>query len=259
MHTGPSHNSLFASLVETLRATSLPLCFFSSFLFYCTAPPPIIIEALPNRVMETVEIDSICSFKAFGDIKFSLRGERRSAKIDVIWRGDSNCTIALYTLLGGTFASVAVDSSGAWNITAADSMYKKNPHDKVSIGGFFDYSLTFREFLRVATGRLLDRSFIREPCDSLYPRGKKAFLYWHEDPTRGRGYAITVVIDRKHISITDVIYGRKRPEPWDLSISRTKNGAPEEIRFKDGNNNYFYLKYGTVVVKRGKHCRTERL
>ncbi len=217
------------------------------------------METLPKQLAQLARIDSVCLFKASGDMKFSIRGERHSAGIDIIWRSDSDFTVALYSPLGGTVASVVADSSGAWNISAGDSVLKKRATDMVSVGGILDYSLTFEEFMRAATGRLLDSAIMRTPSDSLSIRGKKAFLYWPEDTLAGRRFGITAVIDRKHFSLTDVIYSRKGPSPWALSVASSKKGTPEEIRFQDRNNNYFYLKYGTVVVKRGAHCRAERL
>ena len=228
-------------------------------LVWCTAPPPLTLATLPGRTVAVSLIDSVCQFKASGEIKFSVRGERHSAGIDVVWRSDSDFTIALYSLLGGTVASVATDSSGAWIITAGDSILRKHGGDRVSLGGMLDYSLTFKEFLLAATGRFLDSTIMKTPCDSLLIRGKKAFLYWPEAPGAGRAFEVTAVIDRKHFSITDVIYAKKDSALWSLATSLSKKGAPEEIRFKDRNNNYFYLKYGTVIVKRGSNCRTERL
>ena len=244
---------------EALRATPLLLCLFSSLLLWCTAPPPLTIQTLPKQWRGGAFMDSLCSFKAFGDIKFSLRGERHSLKIDVVWRGDSDFTIALYSPLGRSLLSVTPDSLGAWRIIAADTLFTKGSQDRVSLNGYFDYSLTFSEFLRAATGRLLDTAILEKPSDSLSLKGKKAFLYWRGDSTIGRAFDITAVIDRKHFSILDVIYSKKALSVWELSISSNKRGAPEEIRFKDQNNNYFYVAYKTVIVKHGKHCRSERL
>jgi hypothetical protein len=228
-------------------------------LLGCTTPPPLTIDSLPKRLAAFSPPDSVCSFKAFGDIKFSIYGERHSAKIDLLWRRDSAFTLSLYSPLGGALASVVADSSGIWSITAGDSVMKKHGYDRVSVGGFLDYSLTFDEFLRAATGRLLDSTIMRTPSDSLRLSGKKASLYWPMDSSAGRRFGITAVVDRKHLSLTDVIYSKNGPELWELTATSIKKGVAEEIRFKDRNNNYFYLKYGTVIVGRGKDCRTERL
>jgi hypothetical protein len=244
---------------RTFRATVLPISFVAPVFLWCTAPPPLSMETLPRPLASLAPIDSICSFKAFGDMKFSLRGQRRTVKIDVIWRGDSNFTIALYSPFGGAVASASASSSGAWNINAGDSVLQKRPREKVSVGGMLDYSLTFEEFLRAATGRLLDTTVKATPADSLILKGKEAFLMWREDSAAGRPFDITATLDRKHFSVTDVIYSKKGLDVWELAVSRSRKGAPEEIRFKDGNNNYFYLKYSAVVIERGRNCRSERL
>jgi hypothetical protein len=89
--------------------------------------------------------------------------------------------------------------------------------------------------------------------------GKKTFLFWHEDSAKGRDFQITAIIDRKHFSITNVIYSKKEPSSWELSLLSFRKGRAKEIRFKDTNNNYFYLNYETMVIKHGNKCERERL
>jgi hypothetical protein len=258
IHLNPRGNRLSTpSGHPRLRLKSL--LSLAPLILWCTPPPPLTIESFPKQLAAFLSPDSMCSFKAFGDIKFSIRGVRRAAKIDLLWRSDSAFTLSLYSPLGGAVASVVADSSGIWNITAGDSVLKKHASDKVSVGGLLEYSLTFDEFLRAATGRLLDTTIMRTPSDSLGLSGKKNLLYWPMDSSAGRRFGVTAVVDRKHLSLTDVIYSKDGTELWELKASSIKKGVAEEIRFKDGNNNYFYLKYGTVIVGRGKDCRAERL
>ena len=134
----------------------------------CTAPPPLDKETLPNVITAFAPMDSLCSFKAFGDIRFSLHGERLSAKIDVVWRSDSNFIIALNSRWGASLALITADSSGAWRISAGDSLYKKRPEERIALEGILDYPLTCEEFLRIATGRIFGATTLQGPCERLF-------------------------------------------------------------------------------------------
>ena len=252
-------SSVLRSAITTMHATFFFVWFLSSFILFCSPPPPLtrdIASELPGAFAPN---EAICSFKGYGDIGFSMNGQRHKTKIDVLWRSDSDFTIGLYSPIGGTLASVSGDSTGLIRIIAGDSVYQKSLGESVAIGDFLDYSLSFKEFLRVATGRFLDPSFVEDRRDSLFLSAKKAFLYWPEDSTKGRNFQITAIIDRKHFSITDVIYSRKDPSSWELTQLSFRKGRAKEIRFKDKNNNYFYVKYETMVIKHGKKCESERL
>jgi hypothetical protein len=245
--------------IKGMRRVLFSVGFLSSFFLFCSPPPPLtmdIASALPSALSPH---DGICSFKGYGDIGFSMNGQRHKTKIDVLWRSDSDFSVGLYSPLGSTLASVRGDSSGLIRITTGDSVYQKSISESVAIGDFLDYSLSFKEFLRVATGRLLDTSFVADQCDSLFLSAKKAFFYWPEDSTKGRNFHITATIDRKHFLLTDVIYSKKEPCSWELTQLSFRKGRAKEIRFKDKNNNYFYLKYETMVVKHGNKCESERL
>jgi hypothetical protein len=245
--------------IKAMRRVLFFIGLLSSFFLFCSSPPPLtmdIASALPSALALG---DGICSFKGYGDIGFSMNGQRHKTKIDVLWRSDSDFTVGLYSPIGTTLASVRGDPSGLIRIIAGDSVYQKGLSEKVAIGDFLAYSLTFKEFLRVATGRLLDASFIGDRCDSLFLSAKKAFLYWPEDSTKGRNFQITGIIDRKHFLLTDVIYSKKEPCSWELTQLSFRKGRAKEIRFKDKNNNYFYVKYETMVIKHGNTCESERL
>jgi hypothetical protein len=274
MSIGALHNSLRATSPHKASAVFLPVLrialsakrrvfffvgFVSSVFLFCSPPPPLtkdIASALPSVVAPD---DGICSFKGYGDIGFSMNGQRHKTKIDVLWRSDSDFTVGLYSPLGSTIASVRGDSSGLIRIIAGDSVYQKRLSESVAIGDFLSYSLSFKEFLRVATGRLLDASFASDRSDSLLLSAKKVFLYWPEDSTKGRNFQISATIDRKHFLLTDVIYSKKEPSSWELTQLSFRKGRAKEIHFKDKNNNYFYVKYETMIIKHGNKCESERL
>jgi hypothetical protein len=225
----------------------------------CTVPPPLNKEALPNLLSALGDMDSLCSFKAFGDMKFSFHGQRLTAKIDIIWRSDSNFSIVLNSPWGGRLASIVADTSDQLTIRAGDSIIKRRIDDKIDLDGILNYPFTFHEFLRITTGRNLCSRVVREPSDSLFMKGKKTLLVWYEDSVKGRPFTVTATVDRKHFAITDVIYRRSSSPRWLLSVSSINGGEPEEFRFEDQYNNYFYLNYETVFVRRGDRCRRERL
>jgi hypothetical protein len=237
----------------------LAAIFFLPLALSCTLPPPLNREAIPDLFSDFSSMDNLCSFKGFGDMRLTVRGERLSAKIDVLWRSDSNFSIVLNSRWGGLLASVTADSSGELAIRAGDSIVIKRSDENVSFNGILEYPLTFGEFLRIATGRILGGGILRESCDSLFVRGNKTFLVWREDSAKGRPFAVTATVDRKHFAVTDVIYDRSRSPCWRLSVSSIKGGVPEEFRFEDNYNNYFYLNYEKVIVRHGTHCRGERL
>jgi hypothetical protein len=235
------------------------LLFFPLALL-CTAPPPLSMEPLPNVFSAIASMDSLCSFKAFGDMKLSQHRERLTGKIDVLWNSDSNFSINFYSPWGGRVASIATaDSTHELSIRAGDSVVKKRMDDKIALDGIIDYPLTFQDFIRIATGRILLSRIDRVPNDSLVLKGNKAVLIWREDSMKGRPFTVSAVVDRKHLAITDVIYRQSNSPRWQLSISSIKDGAPEEFHFEDQYNNYFYLNYETVIVRRGDRCRRERL
>jgi hypothetical protein len=229
-------------------------------LLLCTLPPsPNVKENFPDICQALWAADSLSLFKGYGEIGFSIKGERHTAKIDVLWRGDSNFTIVFCSPFGTSLASIVADSTGLWIITAGDSIYKKRADDRIAINGLFNFPFTFCDFLQAATGRLPDRTISKKQHDSLFLNEKKAFLFWNGDSSSGRIFDITVIISRKHSFLTDVIYLKKFPDPWELSLSSFKKNVAQEIRFKDASNNYFYLKYKEVTTKYNIRCRRERL
>ncbi len=238
---------------------ALFLCQFCVLLFHCTPPPPLSRETLKSLCSSLTIREALCSFKGFGDIVVTRRGDKLKATIDVLWKSDSNFSVAIYGPFGQRVASIVADSADKWEITIKDKVYWKYPDDRIADEEFFDYPFTCKEFVRMLTGRFPDYSVMRKQSDSVSFKGKKAFVHWSGDSLQDRAIDVTAVINRKHSSITDVICLNKNPFPWELSLSSFKKNVPKEIRFKDRDNNYFYLKFETVFVKYGVSCRAERM
>jgi len=223
----------------------------------CGSLPPPVMPDTNTLLTPLMQPDSMCGFKGFGDVYFTVNGQRAKAKVDVQWHGDSDCVIDVYSPLGGTLASVRADPSGAWTITQAGSSLKKLPSDRVAlIEGAEAYPFSYVQFAAIIIGKLPNRSFCTQKPDSMIIEEKKTALLWRADSAQGRPYAITALIHRKHSTITDVLYDKKGSTPWSLTFSSFTGGNAKEIRFKDEHNNYFYVRYDRVVSqKKATGCR----
>jgi hypothetical protein len=223
----------------------------------CAPPPPVTKENIPDLLAPIGKFNDVCGLKGFGDIRLTINGQRAKAKFDVVWQGDSNFTLNIYSPFGGLLVSISADSTGAWTITSGDSCYKKQPGEHVALGeASIDYPFSYVEFLHAVIGRFPDRIITQKRPDSLFIERKNAFLLWQGDSSVAGRFAVTAIINRKHSAVTDVIYREAGQAPWELTFSSFGGGGAKEIRFNDSHNNYFYVTYERIVVlKSGPACR----
>ncbi len=237
-----------------IRLSPLLICLF--FTACTVIPPRITRDTLPSLFLPLEPRDSICLFEAFGETKFSVKGQRFGAHIELQWRGDSDFNVGFYSPFGGRIASIAPACGGFWDIKAGDSLYKKLPHENMDLGqGFIEYPFTYAQFMHILTGGLLDYAILKKNADSLSFDGKRGFCYWHNESIGGREYDIIAIINRKQSRVTDVIYRTKSPAVGELAYSSFKDGVPKEIRFSDPNNNYFYVNYERIFQRTGAQCQ----
>jgi len=203
-------------------------------------------------------MDSITSFKGYGKLQLGVRGQRVGLNIETVWKGDTNFTINLYTIFGTTIATISTDSAGKLSVRAGGMLNeKKSPDDTIDIGSkLIDYPFTYRDFMHILTGRLLKSEFIHRPSDSLSLQETNAYLYWNPDICHGNNFSITMEINRKQSRIKKVSYSSPGSKGWKLVYASFGNNVPEEIQFKDANNNYFNLTYEDVSCRCGAaECR----
>ncbi len=225
----------------------------------CATIPPITRESLPALFASLATSDSVCAVKGFGELGITAGGRRLTATIELQWRGDSDFTLNLYSPFGGLIASAAGDSTGEWTVSEGTSSFKKLPRDSVELGhGMIDYPFSYSDFLHILSGRLPDCGIMRKDADSLFLNGKKAFLHWYGTSMYGRTMTVTAIINRKHSSVTDVIYHVTKEPAWDLTFSSFTRGVAKEIRFKDAHKNYFHLSYEKMISWRGGECRDKK-
>jgi len=238
------------------------LLFLIAFMFFtqCTVPPvPVGKEMLPSLFLPFESQDSVCLFEAFGETKITVNGQRFGAPIEIYWKSDRDFKVEFYSPFGGRIASIASELGGMWDIKVGDSLYEKLPQEKVRLGhGFMEYPFTYREFLHILTGRLLDYAILKKNVDSLSFDKKKGSCFWFDADVSGRRCDVIATINRKQSSVTDVLYHIKSPGAGDLAYSSFKDGVPKEIRFSDPSNNYFYLNYDRIFQRTGAQCRKER-
>jgi hypothetical protein len=113
--------------------------------------------------------------------------------------------------------------------------------------------------MQVMTCRLLDAGVLKKSPDSLIFDGKNSRCYWNNDLIQENKFDVIAVISRKHSCVTDVVYRAAGSSKWEVDYSSFRDGVPKEIRFSDPNNNYFYLNYERIFLRRGAgDCRKER-
>lgn len=227
----------------------------------CTTPPaPFVKDALPSLFLPFESQDSLCHFEAFGQTKFTVNGQRFNAHIELTWKSDRDFKVEFYSPFGGLIGSMTPERSGCWNIVIGETQTKKCPNENVEMApGQLKYPFTYDQFMKVMTCRLLDAAVLKKAPDSMSFDGKNGRCTWNNDKIRDNTFDVTAIISRKHSSVTDVVYRAKGTSIWEVGYSSFREGVPKEIRFSDPNNNYFYLAYERIILRKGAvQCRKER-
>jgi len=227
--------------MKRLIALCVGLCLCSC----ATLPPPSIQQSqLPAIVQRLSVIDSLAWLQGYGTLELNARGQKAKLTIETVWNGDNDCTINLYAMFGVTIASLSIDSTGRITVRAMKQELIKDPDDTIDIGmKLINYPFTYRDFMHILTGKLLNSSFVRNPYDSLSLLENDAQLLWNTRLHTGGDYTVTAEINRKQSRIIKVRYTAPGVKGWQLDYASFNDTLPQEIRFKDANNNYFNLTY----------------
>jgi hypothetical protein len=225
------------------------------FLLICscaTTRPPVVQEQMPSLVKRLLACDSLSWLKGYGNLQLGVHGQKVKLSIETVWNGDSDCTINLYMLFG-TVATLSTDSTGRITVHAMKREIVKEPDDTLDIGmKMVSYPFTCRDVMHILMGRLLNTSFVNQEPDSSVMVEDTAHLLWLNPMHTGGNYTVDVEINRKQSRITKVSFCASGNKGWQLDYTAFNDTLPQEIQFKDANNNYFNLYYDKLT------CGVER-
>ena len=225
----------------------LLLCVALSLCSCATFKPPATQLQIPALIQQLSVIDSLTWLQGYGTLQVSARGQKAKLSIETVWNGDNDCTITLYAMFGITVASLTTDSTGRITVHAMKKEEVRYPDDTIDIGiKLFDYPFTYRDFMHILTGKLLNSSFISTPCDSLSILENDAHMQWNSPLHTGGDYNVSAEINRMQSRINKVRYSAPGAKGWQLDYALFNDILPQEIRFEDANNNYFNLTYDKI-------------
>ncbi len=186
-------------------------------------------------------VDSLETVKAYGNIAFSLHGERYRGTITVSLQNWTDFTCEVYTPFAQTIASISSDMDSA-EIIIEDREYRIGVFDEVSTIPFFTiYPFIFNDLIRILTGRIIKRDYIISDPSKVVVKGRRTEYIWQSD-----SLTVSMNSSRGGKKIKRINYNATGGLPWKLEFSSFKNGISKEIYFESEEKNYFSLVFNTI-------------
>lgn len=191
-----------------------------------------------NELIVASVVDSIQTFKGYGNLDLSFEGEHLRGRITVLLNKNGHFTVNIYSLFGHEIASIASGADSAF-IIVGGRQQKISIHDSLSIIPFFSkYPFIFSDFVRILTGRLVDIGCFQLKSVSYEQKRRKFFVEWECD-----SFKIIIHISGRKGKIRSVTYSDKVTDNWKLHYKSIKAGICKEIYFESYGKNYFSIEF----------------
>ncbi|NLP03475.1 MAG: hypothetical protein GX089_13345 [Fibrobacter sp.] len=205
------------------------------FLFFCTRPPRTLSDISPDFWGGIFSSGDLSSIKGGGEVFVSLEGERYPGSADVKWERSGNFRAQFYSPLGGVIASVEADSVDG-SVFLEDREYRFGLDERMdSVPFSWGRDLTFRQFIRILTGRMPLSPEGGSP-DTIIISKKYAEAVWK----RGE-LEISAKVNRRNELLDEVQY--RCEKEWSIRMSRFYMKLARSIELREDDRNYFWIKY----------------
>lgn len=213
----------------------------------CTPPPRVNPEELPGFLESLYLMDSSHTVLASGSAEISIQGEKHGGSVEVTSEGNGRFEAGFYGPLGVLVASVKSSPEGG--VLDFNDVRKSFAMDRTLDTVPFSCCglLTFRDFLRLLSGRLPAgcRSRFQKRPDSVFDGRKTITAVWKTD-----SLLIAVEIKRKAAEVNRVVFHFKRGAPGcRLTFIGFKYGLSHKIELRQNDENYFSISFSTVRVR----------
>jgi hypothetical protein len=219
----------------------------------CAVHPPLTLDTARAALAPVFSADSIESVTGSGEILLAQNGEEFSLSFDLAWQGDASFSAQFYGPMGVNLASIKSVTASRWLLQAGDTQYTQSPSQNIRIGsGFLEYPLTWAELVAALTGRFPCLPDLSLRPDTMYVDKKGTFLLWRARSLAGRLADISALLDNKTYRLAEIKYQGTKNKGAALVFSGFSNGRAKEIKFASSSNNYFYVKYHTLIIRTRK-------
>ncbi len=217
----------------TLAAAFLTLCASCSRIATASRPQNQ-FSSTPRRIGIGV------NYVGSGEIYFSSKQSSHQAPFDAHWdESGSTLSCAFYDPFGLTVASIMVDTAGA-QIEANGKQHTLRNDDNIELTGMFaGHRFTFRELIRILTGKSPRSDAISGEPDSTWKEGKLFSALYRRDSAEivvtkeGAGGPIRSVFHRPQGASWTVEYSQYYQEhPYRIRVSTLPAGDEFVVVFK---------------------------
>ncbi|MFP4416632.1 MAG: hypothetical protein ACLFSB_05135 [Chitinispirillaceae bacterium] len=237
----------YAKKCHLQKISRNPLSWILCTLFFlvqsCVGPRYTIGSDTPFYPPARELIDSLEYFKGFGDIDLLMDGEHNRAKIATRLTSGSQINAEIYSIFGGTVASMMAHGDSV-HVDIGERSYTIARDEGLEHIAFLrKYPFTFKQFERIITGRALRTQLLVSPADSVWMEKNSLYYLWRTD-------SIEVILEgnRRRREVKRITYNALEGADWNLILNDLNRGVAREIKLYIGKDNYFNIQYDRLCL-----------
>lgn len=189
--------------------------------------------------------DTLRAFEGLGDVSFAFDGERHRARIRSQLHPDGRFESDLHSLFGQVIMLIRSDRD-SMDFIVGDMTYRSSGDGLPETVPFLRrYPFTSGDLVRILTGRTQRTACLGREPDSIAVDGRVGIHEWRCDSQHVR-----VTVSRRRGTLRRIVCVGERPARWRLALSSFEQGVAREIRFESEADNYFFIAFDQVMIRR---------